>query len=187
MIRFWRAQRGATALEFALISPLVLILLLGTIDVSMETLLDSALEHGAQSAARIGVTVSTTDGVSRSQAVYNEVWSWVSPWLQNQSQLTVSTVTYPAYSDIGMPEPCGDDSYAKTGTCTGSYTDVNGNGHWDDDMGASGLGGYGSIVRYRFTVTRPMFTGILQLLGINLFTLQRTVVLQNEPQNSQGK
>jgi len=183
---FWRDTGGATALEFALITPLMLILLFATVDVGMEILLDSALEHGAQAAARIGMTVQTESGISREQAVYNEVWYWVGPWLQNQGQLTVTEETYPAFSDIGMPEPCGDDSYAKTGVCTGPYTDVNGNGHWDADMGSNGLGGYGAIVRYQFQISRPTFTGILQLLGISLFSLQRTVVLQNEPQNSQS-
>lgn len=184
---FWRSARGATALEFALVTPLMLILLFATIDLGMETLLDSALEHGAQSAARIGMTLQTPGGVSREQAVYNEVLYWVGPWLQTPSQLTVSQQTYPAFSDIGMPEPCNDDSYAQTGVCTGPFTDVNGNGHWDSDMGMNGLGGYGAIVRYQFSVRRPTFTGILSLLGIQLFTLQRTVVLQNEPQNSQSK
>lgn len=179
-----RLERGVTTLEFALLTPLMLILLLGTIDISMETMLDSALEHGAQSASRIGFTVSGTDNASREQAIFNEVWYWVGMWLQKPSQLQIVAKIYPAYSSVGQAEPCGDDSYRDTGSCTGPFTDVNGNGVWDADMGADGTGGYGSIVRYQISVSRPTFTGILSLLNIQLFNLQRTVVVQNEPQAS---
>lgn len=178
------SDRGVTALEFALLTPFILIMLLGTVDFSMETILDSALEHGAQAASRIGMTVSTTSGQSRDQAIADAAWYWVQPWLQDRSQLTIESRTYPAYSDIGQPEPCGDDSYKTTGTCTGPYTDVNGNNQWDRDMGSSGSGGYGAIVRYRFRVARPTYTGILKLVGIDSFSLERIVVLQNEPEAS---
>ena len=100
-----RFERGATALEFALMTPFILILLLGTIDISLETMLDSLLEHGVQSATRIGVTVAVPTGKTREQAIYDTVWLWVGDWLQNQSQLTINAKTYTSYSDIGQPEP----------------------------------------------------------------------------------
>lgn len=180
-----RLERGVTTLEFALLTPFIVILLLGTIDISMATMLDSALEHGAEAATRIGTTVSIPAGASRDQAIRDAVWYWLDPWLSDKNQLSITTQTYTAYSDIGQPEPCLDDSYKTTGTCTGKFTDVNGNNVWDRDMGSSGSGGYGAIVRYQFTVTRPQsYTGILTLLNLNLFSLQRTIVVQNEPQSS---
>ncbi|TDR80240.1 TadE/TadG family type IV pilus assembly protein [Paludibacterium purpuratum] len=180
MKAFWRNQRGVAALEFALIFPFLLVVTVGAIDVALETFMDAALDRGASAASRIGVTVVVPAGVDRDQAIYNAIWGTVGQFLQSPSQLTVSTMTYPNYSSIGQPEPCGDDSYAKTGTCTGPFTDINGNGHWDRDMGASGAGGYGAIVRYQVKITRPTFTGIPAFLNIKQYSLQRTIVVQNE-------
>jgi len=162
MKRCWRQQRGVTALEFALILPFLFILTFGAIDIGMETMLDAALERGAEAAARIGVTVQTTAGETSSQAVYQAVWQPVSFWLSSQSQLTVSSYTYTSYAQLESGEPCLTSGY--TGTCTGT----------------SGTGGYGSIVRYQFNISRPTFTGILKLLNIQLYSLQRTVIVQNE-------
>jgi Flp pilus assembly pilin Flp len=181
MRRFWRNDRGVTALEFSIIIPFVCIVLLGIVDAGLETMLDALLERGAAAACRIGVTVSVPAGTTRDQAIYNAVWQPVSVLLSSQSQLTVTTMTYPTFSDIGQPEPCLDDSYSKTGICSGSFVDVNGNGKWDSDMGTSGAGGYGTIVRYQVSIARPTFTGILGLLNIKLYSLQRTIITQNEP------
>jgi Flp pilus assembly pilin Flp len=180
MTAFWRSQRGAAVLEFALVLPLVLIMILGTIDVGLETMLDGALDRGASAASRVGVTVAVPPGTNRDDLIYATVWDQVGQFVQNKSQLTVSTMTYPTFSNIGQPEPCNDDSYKNTGTCTGSYSDINANGHWDADMGASGAGGYGAIVRYQIKISGTTFTGILKLLGISMYNFQRTIVVQNE-------
>jgi hypothetical protein len=179
----WRRslQRGVTVLEFAIITPFICILLLGIVDVGLETMLDALLERGTAAACRLGVTVAVPAGTTRDQAIFNAVWQPVSILLTSQSQLTLTTMTYPTFSNIGQPEPCLDDSYKDSGICSGSYVDVNGNGKWDADMGASGAGGYGSIVRYQVSISRPTFTGILSLLNIKLYSLQRTIVTQNEP------
>ncbi len=184
MRTFRRDTRGVTALEFAMVVPFVCILLFGVVDIGLETMLDALLERGVASASRIGLTVAVPTAVTRDQAIFNAVWRPVGVLLQDPSQLTVTTMTYPTFADIGQPEPCRDDSYILTGACTGPYVDVNGNGRWDADMGASGAGGYGAIVRYHVSVTRPTFTGVLSLLNIRLFNLQRTIVIQNEPGNA---
>lgn len=179
-----RNARGVTALEFAVVVPFVCILLFGIVDIGLETMLDALLERGVATASRIGLTVTVPTGQTRDQAIFNAVWRPVGVLLQNQSQLTMTTMTYPTYADIGQPEPCRDDSYIRTGACSGPYVDVNGNGRWDADLGTTGAGGYGAIVRYHVSVTRPTFTGVLSLLNIRLFTLQRTLVIQNEPGNA---
>ena len=158
-------QRGVTALEFALVMPLLLLATLGAIDIGMETMMDASLENGAAQAARQGVVVGAPPaGETRDQQIYAAVWQQVGFWLQSQSQLTMSSYTYPSYTALSQ-DPCLQSGY--TGACTGS----------------SGSGGFGSIVRYQVTVTRPTFTGVLGLLKITSYTLQRTVIVQNEPES----
>jgi Flp pilus assembly protein TadG len=50
--RIWRDQRGATALEFALLAPLFFLLIFGIIGIGMVFWTQVGLQHGVQMAAR---------------------------------------------------------------------------------------------------------------------------------------
>jgi Flp pilus assembly protein TadG len=170
MKSWWKNTRGVAALEYAILMPFLLIAILGAIDVAMETMMDASLDRGAAAAARIGLTVTapTQNGVpiTEDQQIFNTVWAYVGIWLQGPGQLTITTFTYPSYQALNQAEPCLTPGY--TGPCTGTQ----------------GTGGFGSIVRYQVTIHRPTFTGLLGVLNITSYTLQRTLIVQNEPQSS---
>jgi Flp pilus assembly protein TadG len=58
---FWRDRRGATALEFALLAPLLFTLILGGIEFSRLIWTESALNYSVQEGARCGLV--NPDGV----------------------------------------------------------------------------------------------------------------------------
>ncbi|GAB2902460.1 hypothetical protein GCM10027202_33750 [Microvirgula curvata] len=180
MIRRWRGDSGASALEFALVSPFLLLLIIGTLDIAIAMLTDGFLERSVRAATRLGITTSVPTGKTREEAIRDIIWAGVGDWVGNPSRLHIETRVYSSFANVGQPEPCGDDSYQKTGTCTGSFTDINGNNKWDPDMGLTGAGGRGDIVSYRVWFDRPSFTGILNLLNMGLYHFERRIVIQNE-------
>jgi hypothetical protein len=81
----------------------------------------------------------------------------------------IETLVYGDSDDIGKPEPFADDNAAGIHDAGESYTDVNGNGTWDANMGEAGLGGPGDIVLYRVTNDPGMLTSLFQeIIGKNI-------------------
>ena len=180
MIRRWRDDSGASALEFALVMPLVLILIVGTIDVAIAMLTDGFLEQSVRAASRLGLTTTEPSGKSRDDAIREIIQNGVGNWVGKDNVLHIETRTYKSFANGGQPEPCGDESHKNTGPCTRPFTDMKHNETWDADMGGSGAGGRGDIVSYRVWFGRPAFTGILGLLGRDLYHFERRIVIQNE-------
>jgi hypothetical protein len=107
--------------------------------------------------------VPAPSGETTQQAIQSLVWSDIGIWLPEQSDLTISEYVYPSYADLNLSNPCPGP------TCPAT----------------AGTGGYGSIVRYTIQITRPTFTGILGIVGINSYTLSRTLVVINESDSVQ--
>ena len=179
MHALWHSERGSTALEFALVTPLVLVLIVGIIDIAVAMMTDAFLERSVRQASRLGITTTIPAGMTRDEAIRKVIQDGVGGWA-GSNPLHIETRVYASFANIGQPEPCGDNSYAETGTCTGPYTDINGNGRWDADMGLASAGGRGDIVTYRVWFERPSFTGILKLVNVDLYHFERRIVVQNE-------
>ncbi|MEQ8665983.1 MAG: pilus assembly protein [Rhodospirillales bacterium] len=63
-VRFIRSLRGATAVEFALVAPIFLIMVLGCIDVSRALWIKATMQHAVEQTARYAVVntgASTSD------------------------------------------------------------------------------------------------------------------------------
>ena len=73
------------------------------------------------------------------------------------------TRTPVVHSDVGEP-----------------FTDVNGNGSWDNDMGVAGLGGAGDIVVYKVDYTWGLLTDFLKPYTGDL-TFTTGVAVRDEP------
>ena len=60
--RLWRAQSGATALEYALVLPMLLLFIIGIIDVSRLLWTYTTLTRATEAAARCGAVDKTNCG-----------------------------------------------------------------------------------------------------------------------------
>ncbi|WP_169569741.1 TadE/TadG family type IV pilus assembly protein [Sneathiella limimaris] len=190
--KFIRDKQGTTALELALIAPVLTIILFGLIELGVAMFVNTVVEGGLRDASRVGLTGMQTDGVSRDQQIANIV-NEASLGLVNLTSGDISALIYPSFGDIGMPEPYedldGNGQYTATAITVGGvdypngepYQDINGSGSWEDDMGAAGLGGPGEIVLYTIRYNWNFLSGqIVPFMGGSI-PMTASMVVRNEP------
>ena len=174
---------GTAALEFALVVPVVIALLAGTVEFAMVGFRISLLEGGLREAARFGTTGSTVEETeTREETIINMV-NLHSAGLFTVTPEQLSTLVYPDFDKIGQSEPFtdtnGNDAY-DTGE---PFTDVNCNTEWDVDMGLAGSGGGEEVVLYTVNVEVDSMTGLFDSLITDdgKISLSATIAIRNEP------
>ena len=176
-------REGNAIIEFAILAPVFLLLLLGTFDLG-QMVYGRAVLHGAvQEAARTSsLETANTDEADQ------KVEDIILPILPNAT-VTSSRVSYLDIADIGRPEAWND--LDDSGTCNDgeTFTDENRNGVWDADVGKSGNGGANDVVLYTVTVDyQPVFK-VPFMEQEDQRTLSATAVKKNQPfadQNDYG-
>ncbi len=178
--RLRRDTRGAAAVEFAFIAPMLILFLVGIVEVAMVLFASALLEGSVREAARYGLTGYAVNGVSRVQMVRNIVAGYTDGMI-DMKRVTVTTLTYKSFTNVGQPEPYTDSNHNGKHDANEPYTDVNGNGKWDADMGATGVGGPGDVVVYTVSYNWPLMTGYLSdLMGLTI-PLSSSYAVRNEP------
>lgn len=149
---FRQHQDGTTAVEFALIAPLLFSMIFGIIEISLIIFAQNALENATFVASRIGKTGYVEDGETREETIRSALENRAGA-MMDVTQLQITTESYPEFGDVGSPEPYVDANGNAVRDEGENYTDVNGNGTYDEDMGVSGSGSAGEVVVY--TVSYP--------------------------------
>lgn len=181
-------QKGISATEFALASPFVLLLITGVLDFMMVMFVTSLMEGGLRGASRLGRTGFQPENVSREDAIKDMV-AEATIGLLDMNEVQISYAIYPSFEEIGQPEPYDDQDPFNGAYDPGEpFTDVNGNGLWDADMGQAGLGGPGDVVLYQINYGWTLLTPLLpQLLpGGADFPLSAAIAVRNEPFGAAG-
>ncbi len=185
--RLMRSDDGSSAIEFAFAAPIVILGIAGIIDLMMVLFVTSLMEGGLQNASRIGRTGFQPVGMTRTDAIRQEIQD-ATIGLVDIDNVTITTSVYPCFDSIGQPEPYVDDNDNGSYDNGEPYTDVNGNTSWDSDMAATGLGGPGSIVLYQVFYD---WSALTPLIG-NIFgpdgtiPLSVSVAVRNEPFGTPG-
>lgn len=173
--------RGATAVEFALIMPVLLMLVLGSFELGLAQYLRSVLEGAMQQAGR-------NSSLQSGSASQSQIDAYVRAQVQSVfPSATVEFVrsNYSTFSDVSAPEDFTDSNANgryDSGEC---FVDVNDNRRWDADRAKSGLGGANDVVLYTATVT---YSSTLPVAGLGLSPVQRltsSTTLRNQPFSSQ--
>lgn len=174
-------ETGGPMMEFALIAPTFLILVLGACNVTQmvygKTLLNGAMETAARASALTGATTDTLDAT---------VKGIVKPALPGAT-FTFTRKSYYDFTDIGRKEKWTDAN--NNGTCDNkeTYVDENGNGKWDTDVGESGNGGAGDVITYTVSVVyTPVFKVPFMSNQWNAVTLNSSTVRKNQPFSTQS-
>ncbi len=179
-VSLWRDSGAASAVEFAFIAPVMLLFVIGIVEVAMVLFTWTLLEGGVREAARYGITGYTLTGQSREQTMRAIVAKY-SVGMIDMSKIAITSLTYKSFANIGQPEPFTDTNHNGTRDPGESYTDVNGNGKWDEDMGADGAGGPGDVVVYTVSYNWPLMTGYLaDQMGL-FIPLSASYAVRNEP------
>lgn len=186
--QFWRIRnccRGATAVEYALILPILIYFIIGIIEFNVLMYASTVLEGATSIAAREGKTGYTQSGVSQQTYIYGLIQGRVVGIL-DPSQLQITSKSYANFTAVGKPEPCISPAAAPCpGTAGVNYVDVNHNGTWDADQGAAGLGSAGDIVVYTVTYPWKILTPLMTPFFSNngTVTLTSSAIVKNEPYN----
>ena len=173
-----RDRSGATIIEFALILPVLSMLMLGVLDLGYRSYVTSVIQGSLHKAARMatvgGMTVPQIEA-----AIANDLRHF-SPG----STVTTSTRSYFDFNGVNTPETITQDTAPEgefnPGDC---FEDVNGNGQFDLNRGRGGVGGAEDVVHFEVTMTYPRIVPIGGFIPgwSNDVTVTQNTVLRNQP------
>jgi Flp pilus assembly protein TadG len=151
LYRLAKDQQGVTIIEFALISPVFMFMLMGTFDIGYAVYMRSTLNGSIQLAARDSSLQDATDPVAR--AAIDTAVTDIIQTVNKDATVTINRTNYQAYADIDRLEDYIDNNL--NGTCDNNepYDDSNANDVWDEISGAAGIGGARDSVLYTITVS----------------------------------
>ncbi len=201
-------QEGMAVIEFALIMPAFMVLLLGAFDVGYSLYARGMLQGAVQKAARdsglqtgVGKSCEIDYRViqnlsdlfnvdknfsSLTMAQYCALTDAQKLTLRNQAKANDNSIlfirrNYVNFADVGELEDFTDSDGDQICDRGEPFEDANGSGVWDD-RGAAGQGGARAVVLYsiaaRFQRVFPLYTFIG---GDRMMTISATTVLRNQP------
>lgn len=178
-----RDEDGVTAVEFAMVAPVFMVMLLGIFDFGFHLYAQSVLQGSLQTAARgstLEAGTSTADDLD--EYVRRSVNSVVP-----RADITFSRRNYQNFEDVARPEDFSDTN--GDGTCNDGepFEDVNGNGSWDQDRGRDGLGGARDAVLYSAVAEYPRLFPLHNFIDVPpQVRIEGATVLRNQPYSEQG-
>ncbi|WP_216327375.1 TadE/TadG family type IV pilus assembly protein [Sphingomonas quercus] len=176
---FRDARDGVAAVEFALLLPVFLVLVLGGAEIGHMLYMRNVLFGEVDKAARASSLEIAADAAASIDTRVNQVVARVAPG----ATARFVRRAYRRYADTHRTaEPYTDAN--GSGHCDGgeSYADLNGNGQWDAEVGEEGGGGARAINVYEISIEfPPLFPMTRQLLGADAFTVHTATRLRNQP------
>lgn len=177
-------QSGATVVEFALIFPIFLTLLLGGFQLCYIGWASNRLESAVREASRVGIT-GETGSISRQQLIEGSVSQAMSNIsMASGGSITFQSRAYPNFASLNNPgEPYDDIN--KNNVCDPGETfyDYNGDAvRSTSDISTPGVGGPGDIVRYEVTYPMNLFVPLAKKFfgDGNKLELKTRTIVQNE-------
>ncbi|NLR69975.1 pilus assembly protein [Novosphingobium sp. ERN07] len=177
-----RASDGAAVVEFALVAPTLALVLIGLFDMGFSVYANTMLQGALQRAAR----ASTVEGAANIVSSIDDMVKHEVVEVVPDATLTFSRKAYANFSDVGVAEDFTDAN--DNGVCDDgeAYEDANGNGTWDQDRGASGLGGARDAVLYTVSMRYSRKFPMASLIGLpETVTSTASTVLRNQPYDLQ--
>lgn len=171
-------RRGAAAIEFAIVAPVLMISLMGVFDLGYNMYTDTLLQGAVQKAARD----STIEGADGDAAVLDGAVTSMVHHIAPQATMQFDRSAYSSFDGVRQPEDFNDVD--GDGTCNNNepFEDANGNGSWDADRGTAGFGGARDAVLYTVTIDYPRPFPVAKLIGQSgTFRMKAATVLRNQP------
>ncbi len=175
--RLRRDARGVTVVEFAIVLPVLCLLLLGVLDLGYRSYAASMVQGALHDAARMATVGNFT---------LAQIDARVKARLANfarSATVTTSTTSYYDFTGVAQAEKIVGDtapmgSY-NSGDC---FEDANGNNAYNTDRGRDSTGGADDIVRYQVSITYPRILPMGSLMGwSSTETITQDTVLRNQP------
>lgn len=181
LVRFKRNADGVTAVEFGLIAPVLVFMVMGVAEFGLMMTGQAVLDNAAFVASRTGKTGYAEKDSTQTKTIATAIQKAASSFL-DPAKIVVTSVAYADYDSM-KPEPFTDTNNNGVRDASESYTDVNKNGVYDKNDGTSGYGATGQVVLYTATYNWALFTPLLnKFIGTNgVVPLKARVVVKNEP------
>jgi len=176
---FARDARASTIMEFGLVAPVMMLMLMGFFDLGHSMYVRSVLQGAVEKAARDGTLES---GASNSNNLDDKVKAQVRPVAGKWATYVSTRKSYSTFTNVAQPETFTDTNHNGVRNAGECFQDVNGNGTYDTDIGLSGQGTSSDVVLYTMTVSYPRMFPLYGLLrwSRNVSTSGSTV-LRNQP------
>jgi Flp pilus assembly pilin Flp len=175
--RLRRDEGGATIVEFAMVLPVLCVLLMGTLDLGYRSYVTSVIQGALHEAARMG-TVGGVPTATIQTHIHDRLQSFM-----HSATITTTTRSYSEFSGVKVPETITQDT-APIGTYNAGdcFQDYNGNGHFDLDRGRTGMGGSEDVVYFEVTFSYPRILPLGHFLGwSDNVTIRQNTLLRNQP------
>jgi Flp pilus assembly protein TadG len=180
--RFTADEGGSPAIEFALLAPIILMLLTGFVELGMFGLVTVLLEGSLRDVARYGITGQVPEGGDRVAHMLDMI-AEATHGLVDVGDIVLAVRSYPTFEDVGQGEDFIDGNGNGSYDGGETFKDCNGNGTRDEDRGSDGTGGAGQVVVYRIDYDWPLWTRVLApVIGHDgTLHIQANAVARNEP------
>ncbi|URW76813.1 pilus assembly protein [Sphingomonas donggukensis] len=185
--RLRRDRRGATIVEFAIVAPVMCLMLLGAFDVSHTLYTRGVLQGIVQKTARDSSLEAGT-AASQQAMLDGRVKKQVTA-LYNNADIDITRRFYRTFSDAAAAKAEAFSDTNDNGVCDANepYEDANRNSVWDADGGNDGQGGAKDATLYTVTVTYPRMFPVYNLVGgSNTAVVSASTVLKNQPYADQA-
>ncbi|MEG3151456.1 TadE/TadG family type IV pilus assembly protein [Sphingomonas sp. ZT3P38] len=180
-------RRGATIVEFAIIAPVVGLLLLGAFDTAHSLYMRSVLQGIVQKVARDSA-LETGTAAAQQTVLDNKVRASVRA-IANNATITITRRFYRTFSEAAAAQAEVWTDTDHNGTCNANepYEDANNNNEWDRDGGNAGQGGAKDKTLYTVALSYPRFFPLNNIIGgSNTTRINASTVLSNQPYADQG-
>lgn len=177
--RIRRDEDGVTLVEFAIVAPVLLLMIMGIFDMA-HSQYTSALMNGAMQKAGRDLTLQNA-GVNET-AIDATVEGQIRSVIPTGATIELVKLSHSDFSDIGEEEDYTDSNGDNQCNDGEPFIDYNNNGQWDADRGETGIGGAKDAVLYTVNVSYDRLFPMAGLAGLpEKVELSASTVLRNQP------
>ena len=182
-----RDSRGVSAVEFALLAPVFLGILLVVFEFGFAFYARAVLQGAVDEAARTA-TLENTQWTRISQRVSDQV-KRVIPASDAETDISfeLDPVYYANYVEINLPEDFEDNNNNNEWDSDECFVDRNNNASYDIDVGVAGRGSAQDVVMIQATLTYVRPFPLWKMFRLDpTQTIQVSTFLRNQPFSAQA-
>lgn len=165
-----RARSGSAALEFAMIAPVLFLLLMGTIEAGILFIGKFTLQNAINESARLIRTGQVADGEITQAQFRQNVCDNLGPILSCDSNLQIDVESFSGFGSLSYADPLNADGTLNTGLNNFSTGDV---------CSVVLVRGF-----YTWNVATPLLTPFMTNMSGNKFLMSAAAAFRNEPYNT---
>lgn len=187
LFQLGRDNKGVAAIEFAMIAPTFVMILMAGFDIGFGIYAKGVLQGAVEDAARTASLENTSW-----EAIKSRVNNQVRKVIPSADPATDITFTmdpsfYGNYADVSLPEDFTDSNGDGNWDPNECFVDRNANSQFDTDVGIAGRGGAQDVVAISAELTFERVFPLWAFMGQpNTITLEAKTFLRNQPFSAQA-